>query len=135
MRRTTLAAGRRAVGDPVQRHLADDGAGSVLALGLVALVLVLVVAVASLGQVEVARARAQGAADLAALAGATRLRALGEVEPSCALAERAVERNDAVLDECTQVRAGVLEVRVHRGTPFGAATAVARAGPASARGP
>lgn len=135
MRGPRPAPGPRDAGGRARRRGADDGAGSVLALGLVALVLVLVAAVAALGQVEVARARAQGAADLAALAGATRLLALGEVGPSCVLAGRAVERNDAVLDGCTQVRGGVLEVRVHRGTPFGAATAVARAGPASAREP
>lgn len=127
--------GPHSPGGRARRWGADDGAGSVLVLGLVALALVLVVAVASLGQVEVARARAQGAADLAALAGASRLLAFGEVGSSCALAGRAVERNGAVLDRCTQVRAGVLEVRVHHGTPFGAATAVARAGPASAREP
>ncbi|MBU4215333.1 MAG: histidine kinase [Actinobacteria bacterium] len=113
----------------------DAGAGSVLVLALVAVALVAAGAVASVGQVEAARARTQTAADLAALAGASRLVATGRTGESCTLAEHVSARNRATVSSCTMVRPQVLEVRVTGRTPFGDATAVARAGPSSEREP
>jgi secretion/DNA translocation related TadE-like protein len=107
----------------------------VLVLALVAVALVVAGAVASVGQVEAARAQAQGAADLAALAGASRLVASAGLGASCELAERVAARNQAVVSSCVQARPQVLEVQVASRTPFGDATAVARAGPPSAREP
>ena len=57
----------------------DRGSGTVLVLGLVAVALVLATTLVGLGQVVAGRARAQTAADLAALAAATRLQTTADI--------------------------------------------------------
>ncbi|NKY21684.1 flp pilus-assembly TadE/G-like family protein [Cellulomonas denverensis] len=127
-------AGPRPRRGPAERdHRADRdrGSGSVLALAVIASVLVLIGWLALLGQAEQARGRAQSAADLAAIAGATALRGTGD---GCALAEEVVRRNGAVPHSCALIEGGVVRIEVVVSVPFGTATAAARAGPASARG-
>jgi len=105
----------------------------------VAVVALLGTVLAGLGQAQAVHAGAQGAADLAALAGADALR---HGEDPCAVASDVAARNGADLDTCTDEGGGVLRVAVHRDAPGVArlagsgarATAAARAGPASARG-
>ncbi len=110
----------------------DEGAGTVLALGLVALLAVLVLAVAGVGTAVVARHRAAAAADLAALAGADRTagRAPGAPCPAAAVVAR---RNGAALVSCVVAGDGSVSVRATCGLPgpwrrLGVAAAVARAG-------
>jgi secretion/DNA translocation related TadE-like protein len=85
-----------------------------------------------LAAAQLARGRAQTAADLAALAGAAHLLAVGAGDP-CAVAEEAVRRNGGTLAACADEGQGVLTVRVVVPTATGTAAARARAGPASAR--
>src|SRR5690606_39385011 len=73
---------RRAVA--VRRWRDARGSGTALGLGVVAVALVLTVALAGLGREVAARAAARGAADLAALAAATRLEGPGrDAEAAC----------------------------------------------------
>lgn len=117
----------------------EQGSGTVLVLGLVGVVVLLGTVLAGLGQAQAAHSAAQGAADLAALAGADALR---YGEDGCVVAGDVAARNGGVLDACTDEGGGVLRVEVHRPAPgvarlVGAgarATAAARAGPSSARG-
>ncbi len=95
--------------------------------------LVLATTLAGLGQVVVGKARAQTAADLAALAAATRLQTTADVAGSCDLAGQAAARNGADLTACDHEGVGVVRVTVSASTPFGPAHSSARAGPASAR--
>ncbi len=111
----------------------DSGSGTVLVLGVVAVALVLATTLAGLGQVVVGRARAQTAADLAALAAATRWQATADVGSACDLAEQAATRNGADLAACGHEGAGVVQIAVTVSTPFGPARSFARAGPSSAR--
>ena len=107
----------------------DEGAGVVLALGLVAvLVLVGAVGVGVVGLVAAHR-QVQAAADLAALAGAEAARSGRE---PCAVARRIAAGNRGELRDC-RVTGVVVEVEVDRvvrllGSPT--VTARARAGPA-----
>jgi secretion/DNA translocation related TadE-like protein len=110
----------------------EDGAGTVLALGLVALVVALVLAVAGVGEAVVARHRAAGAADLAALAGADRSSGRAPGLPCPAAAETA-RRNGASLVSCVVASDGSVTVRASCRLPrpwrrMGVASAVARAG-------
>lgn len=110
----------------------DRGSGSVLVVGLLAVSVVLGAVVGLMAGVQGARARAQTAADLGALAAAQRLVAGGlEV---CARALETVERNGAVLTGCDQLGGAVVEVRVAARSPVGDALAQARAGPRPPRG-
>lgn len=111
----------------------DRGSGTVLVLAIVVVATVLAMTLAGLGQVVVARARAQSAADLAALAAASHLRATSDAAASCVLADDVVARNSAVMSMCTDEGTGVVGVTVTVSTVFGATSAAARAGPASAR--
>jgi secretion/DNA translocation related TadE-like protein len=77
---------------------ADRGAGSILVLGAVAVVLTTVLAVLTLAAAYDARHRAAAAADLAALAGAGRVRV--GVEPACSLARTVAAANGGVLRSC-----------------------------------
>ncbi len=71
------------------------GAATVLGVAMAGLLLLLGVALAELGAVVVAHRRAQAAADLAALAGAS------TPAESCAAAERVALANGARLASCT----------------------------------
>ncbi|MBO9555461.1 Rv3654c family TadE-like protein [Cellulomonas sp.] len=118
----------------------ERGSGTVLLLGIVAVVLMLGVALSMLVSAQVARARAQSAADLAALAGAAALRdasfgvRVGTVADPCAVAAEVVRRNRARLRSCDDEGAGVLAVGVSTAAGWGTAVATARAGPLSADG-
>jgi len=111
----------------------ERGSGTVLVVALIVVALVLAMTLAGLGQVAGARARAQTAADLAALAAATRLRSTIDVSAGCDMADQVATRNRADLATCVHEGMGVVGVTVTVGTPFGPTTASARAGPASAR--
>ncbi|WP_284292117.1 Rv3654c family TadE-like protein [Luteimicrobium album] len=118
--------------------VAERGSGTVLMLGLAAVVVLLGTVLAGLGQAQAAHASAQGAADLAALAGADALRHGAD---ACAVVRDVAARNGGTVDACVDEGGGVLRVGVHRDVPGVArlvgsgarATAAARAGPASAR--
>ncbi|MEN8708280.1 MAG: Rv3654c family TadE-like protein [Nocardioides marinisabuli] len=106
----------------------EAGAATVLGVALAGLLLLLGVALAELGAVVVAHRRAQAAADLAALAGATS-RADG-----CLAADRVALANGAALTACTPEGSAVL-VTVRVDAPPGldrvlVIEARARAGPA-----
>lgn len=116
----------------------DRGAGTVLVIALVAVVFVLAAGLGVVARGHLDRARAQAAADLAALAAAgsiavpagVALAAPARRDP-CALAGEVAGRNAAAVDRCTVVTGGVVEVRVRAG----GAAATASAGPRSARAP
>lgn len=78
----------------------DDGAGSVLAIGLVATAAMLTVAVLGAGAALTARQRIVGAADAAALAAADGASGAVAGEP-CALADRVAAANRAALTVCS----------------------------------
>jgi secretion/DNA translocation related TadE-like protein len=114
---------------PVQR---EEGAGTVLALGIVAVLASLLLVCAALGAAVLARHRAAGAADLAALAAADR--SVGRADgPPCLAAERAATANDAALTACRVEWDGSVSVEVSVPLPrpwqrLGTARARARAG-------
>ncbi|GEL96824.1 Rv3654c family TadE-like protein [Cellulomonas terrae] len=110
----------------------DRGSGTVLLLALVAVVLVVAALLGLLGSAQLGRGRAQTAADLGALAGASQVLA-GQPGDPCPVAAEVVRRNGARLSSCTHEGAGVVTVRVVVRGAAGSATASARAGPASAR--
>jgi secretion/DNA translocation related TadE-like protein len=113
---------------------ADEGAGTVLVLGLVAVVTVLAAALALLGQAASARHRAEAAADLAALAAADVVLGRAAGEP-CTRARRVATAGRARLTACQVLPDGSVRVETTT-TPSGAAgvlgtaRAVARAGSA-----
>jgi hypothetical protein len=125
----------------------ERGSGTVLVIGLVAVVLVLGAALGALGRVQGARSGARTAADLGALAAASAIAvpdgitlaapaAPGRADGGpCALAAEVVERNGARLSGCMHLGSGVVQVTATRPTVIGPASATARAGPSSARGP
>lgn len=78
----------------------DRGAATVLVLGLVAVLLAMTVGGMVLASAVVASHRARLAADLAALAGAARLRDGAAVDRACATAHRVAGINDADLVSC-----------------------------------
>lgn len=121
------AAARRA------RPTGDEGSATVLLLGLVCVVIAMAAFLGLLASAQSARGRAQAAADLAALAGATRLLPAGGGDP-CEIAAQTSARNGGRLVGCDEQGGGVVHVRVVVPTRVGPAFADARAGPASARG-
>ena len=131
-----------------RRGRGDEGSGTVLVIALLAVAVVLAAAVGTLGRAQVARGRSQAAADLAALAAAQAVAlppgltatpdALRAADP-CPRAAATAERNGARVTSCTVAPDGVVAVTVGvdggRGPVPQTASARARAGPASARGP
>lgn len=106
----------------------DRGSVTVIMAAIAAVALMLVLVVVGLAQGMGARAAAQGAADLSALAAATAV--LSDGTPPCDLAANVAQRNGAELSSCS-VEGAIAEVRVSiRAGPFGAASGTARAGPA-----
>ena len=100
-------------------------------LAIVAALVVGAFGVAMLAGASAARARAQTAADLAALGAATAAM-YASAEP-CQTAREVAQRNGAVLISCVDERAGVFAVTAEVPAPGGrTAQAPARAGPASA---
>lgn len=110
---------------------AERGSGTMLGLALVGVVLVVIVAVAALAGSLQARAAAQSAADLGAIAGAQLLHGPGgSPDVACARVRTVVVGGGAVLETC-RVAGGVVEVRTRvTATRLLTATAEARAGPA-----
>jgi secretion/DNA translocation related TadE-like protein len=110
----------------------ERGAGTVLVLGLAAVVLLLGVGLAALGSAQQARASAQSAADLGALAGAT---AIQHGFDPCSAARAVVARNGATVASCIIKDGGIVELAATtgvRGVPAwagGMARSTARAGP------
>lgn len=107
----------------------DRGAGTVLALSLVALVLTLTGGALVIGSAVVASHRARLAADLASLAGASAAQD-GATTAACAAASQVARANGAVTQTCSVVGADV-EVTVSVATSLwpAPATARSRAGP------
>ncbi|MBO3101829.1 Rv3654c family TadE-like protein [Cellulomonas fengjieae] len=110
----------------------DRGSGTVLVLALVAVSLVVAGLLGLLASAQLARGRAQTSADLGALAGAEQA-LTGRAGDPCATVREVVGRNGGRLTSCVDEGAGVLTVRVSVAGAAGAATAWARAGPASER--
>ena len=118
----------------------EQGAGTVLVLGIMAAALLVIAMIGLAGQVIVARHRAQAAADLAALSGAASA-ALALVtvaatapasEGACGVADRVAAGNGARIESCSLAAGGVIEVRavVPVAGHGWSARAQARAGPA-----
>ncbi|MDP9219170.1 MAG: flp pilus-assembly TadE/G-like family protein [Actinomycetota bacterium] len=112
----------------------DEGAGTVLAVGLVAMLGSLVLACAALGAAVVSRHRAASAADLAALAGSDRALGRATGEP-CQAAASVARANATQLTSCRVDADGSVTVSVQVRLPppwttFGPAEARSRAGPA-----
>lgn len=124
---------------------AEQGSGTVMALGIIAALLVVLTVVHALSAVAVAKGQSARAADLAALAGADTARGLNVGDP-CTVAEHVVARNSSVMEDCTvggdhpsEVRVSVSRsVRItvlpeHLNLPQMQAEATARAGPPEAQ--
>ena len=111
----------------------DEGSGTVLLLGIVCVAILLAGMLGLLAAAQGARGRAQAAADLAALAAASRLQPYGGGDP-CGVATETAGRNGGRVVSCTDEGGGVVRVRVEVETRIGSAFAEARAGPGSARG-
>lgn len=129
-RRGTIRHGPRTEGD---RFGGDGGVATLWVAGAIAVVFLVVLAGVWLAAATVARHRANSAADLAALAAASRARdGSGE---ACARAGWVAERMRAELARCTlEGWDSLIEVTVRpQGAlgGFGAASAHARAGPVS----
>lgn len=115
-----------------RRPSGERGSATVWVLGLAGLLAVLGVAVVLVGLAEVARHRASTAADMAALAGATR--AVLSDPAACADAARIARANSAEVDGCSVGPDAVVAVRVSVPIRLGAlglftAHGRARAGP------
>lgn len=105
----------------------ERGAATVWVVGGLAVLMVVVTGVWWFGAAVVTRHRAEGAADLAALAAAV-IAAEGE-ERACAEARWVVEQMDAVLRSCRLSGWDALVEVDAAFAPFGSAAARARAGP------
>ena len=114
--------------DPALRG--EQGAGTVLALGLGLLVVLAAVLVALLAQSAAMASRAAAAADMAALAAADAARGIAPGDP-CAVAVDVAHRNGARVLSCAEGAGYTVQVRTELAvrTPMGAATGLARAGP------
>ncbi|TJY69855.1 hypothetical protein E4J89_09150 [Arthrobacter sp. CAU 1506] len=136
-------ATRRSAVSASSRQTEDNGAGTVLAVGLVLLLCLMLAVVTSVLQAGMASARAGKAADLAALAGADAARGLLAGDP-CSLAAEVAGKQHAELSACSRSGPGgvVVDVRTRTVLPevFGwingqwtHANGRARAGPPPAR--
>ena len=109
----------------------ERGSATVLTLAVGCVALVAAMVLAGAAQAYAAGARAQGIADLAALAGAAHA---VRGEPGCAAARVVADRNGAQLLDCEPAPGGFLRVRVRTTAAVvllggGRADAEARAGP------
>jgi secretion/DNA translocation related TadE-like protein len=116
------------------RAAPDEGAGTVLAVGVVALLGTLILAGSALGAAVVSRHQAASAADLAALAGADRALGRAAGEP-CQAAANVARANSTELTACRVDADGSVTVTVQVRLPspwttLGQAQARSRAGPA-----
>lgn len=78
----------------------EQGAATVLVVAMAGVLLFVMVGLAAAGGLVTAQRRAQAAADLAALAGASALAALSGPTDPCAEAARVAGANAAALDAC-----------------------------------
>jgi len=122
-----------------RRTYDDTGAGTLLAVALLAVVGLVAVMAAGLGGASVAQVRAQGVADLTAVVAAHAARDAWAVRSAaygtpraCALATTVADANGAELARCGVEPGGVVQVSVCIATAWGNARASARAGPSSA---
>ncbi len=83
----------------MNRRRADCGAGTILTLVMMPIVLIGIVMIWVFVDLSMLRAKAAGAADLAALAGAPYV--LDDPDQACAVAAEVARRNDADLVMCT----------------------------------
>ncbi len=133
MRRTRIRSCRSARVRLIRRTrgASEQGSATVLAAGVAAALVAMVVAYTAIGQAGAARHRAQGAADAAALEGASRV-LLGEGE-ACGAARAMVERTSTEFVRCdvNGLEVTVLVTETPTGLPqfLGPARAVSRAGP------
>jgi secretion/DNA translocation related TadE-like protein len=79
----------------------DGGGATVLVVAMAGVLMFVMVGLAGAGGLVTAQRRAQAAADLTALAGASALADVGGPTDACAAAGRVAGRNAAVLDACT----------------------------------
>lgn len=78
----------------------EHGSGTVLALGVIAVALVLCLGASALMRSQSASGRAQAAADLAAISGATALTSVYHPDDPCQVATRVARANGAELTGC-----------------------------------
>jgi secretion/DNA translocation related TadE-like protein len=78
----------------------EGGAATVLVVAMASVLMFVMVGLAAAGGLVTAQRRAQAAADLAALAGASALADVSGPAAPCAAADRVAGRNAAVLDAC-----------------------------------
>ena len=93
MRRGAVSSGAETRG--------DRGGATVLVVAMAGVLMFVMLGMAAVGGLVTAQRRAQAAADLAALAGASALAAVSGPKGPCAAADRVASRNAAVLDACT----------------------------------
>ena len=79
----------------------EGGGATVLVVAMAGVLMFVMAGLAAVGGLVTAQRRAQAAADLAALAAASALAALGGPTDACAAADRVAGANAAVLDACT----------------------------------
>lgn len=79
----------------------ERGGATVLVVAMAGVLLFVMVGLGAAGGLVTAQRRAQAAADLAALAGASALAAASGPTDACAAADRVAGANAAVLDACT----------------------------------
>jgi secretion/DNA translocation related TadE-like protein len=113
----------------------DGGAGSVTVLVTIVLTLALLGVTILVGGAATSAARANVAADLAALAAADAERGLVAAD-SCALARQTADRHGNTLSECTLEGGGTVRVRTRQQTALPwSATGESRAGAPRANDP
>jgi secretion/DNA translocation related TadE-like protein len=117
-------AGRRAV-----EQNSDEGSATIWMLGISDAMLLIAGMVATAGNVLVARHRAENAADLGALAGATH--AIEGATTACAAAGAIVRANGGSVVDCgLEALDVIVTAQVEAPPPWGTVRASARAGPA-----
>lgn len=111
----------------VQKRFGDRGAGSLLAVAVLAAMVATLLLIAPLSRVLVIRAEMSGAADAAALAAADVARGIVPGVP-CVIAASVATSNGALLDGCW-VDGAIVTVRVSTLVYAFRVTATATAGP------
>jgi secretion/DNA translocation related TadE-like protein len=92
---------RRAAGTERAPRSDESGAATVLVVAMAGVLMFVMVGLAAVGGLVTAQRRAQAAADLAALAGASALASVRGSADACAAAARVAGSNAAALDACS----------------------------------
>jgi secretion/DNA translocation related TadE-like protein len=92
---------RRAAGTERAPRSDERGAATVLVVAMAGVLMFVMVGLAAVGGLVTAQRRAQAAADLAALAGASALASVRGSADACAAAARVAGSNAAALDACS----------------------------------